>query len=235
MEFYVAGYYLIQASNKKDWMDRDNLLPEKILSGSRHICPKIPDAWIFNWVSDSESVEDLKYARTQLNLSDYEFSNVQRDFDELFNSDQYGFPNVFMNAEIAHESYKKYFYSVPNLKLLGLAIPETLFDNFVNAYKSDGFMYSRKNGVYKKILQKEKCIYSPIGFDLLGWSGADYCSFLCGSMESEIHDKYGVQYNQFGLISEYDQAERVSQAIASGEETAEDGFWAPWLVFEIKI
>ena len=75
---------------------------------------------------------------------------------------------------------------------------------------------------------------NPMGFDLLGFDSADYCSFLCGSMGSEIHEKYGVQYNQYSFISEYEQAERVSQAIVSGEEVAEEGFWAPWLVFEIQ-
>jgi hypothetical protein len=28
MNFYVAGYYLIQGSSKPDWMDKKNILPD---------------------------------------------------------------------------------------------------------------------------------------------------------------------------------------------------------------
>jgi len=56
MNFYVAGYYLIQGLVKEPWMDKDGLLPERIWSGSKHICPKFPDAWIFGWVNDRGSI-----------------------------------------------------------------------------------------------------------------------------------------------------------------------------------
>jgi hypothetical protein len=233
MEFYVAGYYLMQTARKQDWMDKDNLLPEKIWSGSRHICPKIPDAWIFDWVNDSESIVNLKYARTQWNLSDDEFSVAQQEFDELLRLHDYEFPNVFMHHEVAAQALYKYFSSVPDLKLIGLAIPKSYVEDFIDRYRNR--KYINENGVYKKIIQKEVCNYSPVGFDLLGWDGADYCSFLCSSMEGEIYRKYGVKYNSLGLISEYQQAERVSQAIINRDEIVEDGFWAPWLVFEIPI
>jgi hypothetical protein len=54
-------------------------------------------------------------------------------------------------------------------------------------------------------------------------------------MESEIQEKYGVQYNQYGLVTEYEPADKVVQAIRRGEEPAEEGFWASWLVFETPL
>lgn len=238
MNFYVAGYYLIQGTVKKVWMDKDKLLPEKIWSGSRHICPKFPDSWILGWLSTRkvEAKKELESAREIIKLSDDEFLASQADFNELLRRNQFGFPNVFMAPDIAIEKYHQYFSVVPDLKLLGFCLPESYFDEFNVQYDSKGFDVIKINGVYLKLSQKEIFDGSnPIGFDLLGFDGADYCSFLCGSMESEISEKYGVQYNQYGFISEYEQVERVSQAIVSGEEVAEEGFWAPWSVFEIRL
>ncbi len=236
--FYVAGYYLIQGSQKKQWMDAENLLPSQVWSGSGHICDKFPDSWILGWLSDheAEAQKEREYAQKAMKISASEVSAAQKDFNELIESEQFGFPNVFMDASIALRKYRQYFQSVSDLKLLGLGLPESYMENFFDEYNSEGFRLFARNGVYQKLEQREVCDEdAAIGYDLLGFDGADYCSFLCGSMEAEIHEKYGVQYNQYGLISEYDQAERVSQAIASGKEIAEDGFWAPWLVFEIKI
>jgi hypothetical protein len=216
-------------------MDKSNVLPDKILSGSTHICPKFPDGWIFDWVVDETSIREREYAKGIAGLSPSEFSTAQKDFEELLQKNRFGFPNVFMDSNIALEKYNQYFHSVPDLKILGFGLPESYIDNFFAEHDSDGFEPIRRNGVYVKLSQKE--IYDgnvSIGYDLLCFTGADYCSFLCGSMESEIHDKYGVQYNQYGLISDYEPAEKVSQAIVRGDEVAEEGFWAPWLVFEIQ-
>ena len=240
MKFYVAGYYLIQgvqASSKPDWMDKKNMLPDKIWSGSRHICPKLPDAWIFEWVTDNTSGPEWQRAKEKLKFSPSEFSAMQKDFEDLFKKDQFGFPNVFMNPNIASEMYHRYFHKVPDLKLLGLGLPEMDLDTFFEEYGKPGSELLANNGVYKKLEQEETVStnLSEIGFDLLCFTGADYCSFLCGSMESEIHEKYGVQYNQYGLVSEYKPADRVVQAIRRGAKTAEEGFWASWLVFEIPL
>jgi hypothetical protein len=235
MNFHVVGYYLIQGLVKESWMDKDGLLPERIWSGSNHICPKFPDAWIFDWVNDRGSIEDRKYAKTQMNLSKDGYFAAQRDFDELFGNEQFGFPNVFMDSSIAVEKCYQYFGRVSNLKTLGLGLPETYFERFMVHYSPDFGEPIRRNGAYMKLSQKETYHghYPVIGYDLLGFDGADFCSFVCGSMESEMFEKYGVRFNQLGLISEYEYAERVSQAITNGEQIVEDGFWAPWLVFEI--
>lgn len=237
MKFYVAGHYLIQGSPRQSWMDKGNLLPEKLWSGSSHICPKFPDDWILGWHSnrDTEAQRERENAREIMKISVDEFAVAQKDFNELLSKDQFGFPNVFMNRNIALEKYHQYFAAVPDLKLLGFCLPETYLVKFFVQCDAPGFEPFTRNGVYQKLKQQEILEEQPIGYDLLGFDGADYCSFLCGSMTGEIHDKYGVQFNEFGLVSDYQQAENVSQAIWKKERTAEEGFWAPWLVFEIKI
>gem|GEM_PF-912153 len=239
MNFYISGYYLIQGSRKQDWMDKDNLLPEKIWSGSRHICPKFPDSWILGWTSskEAEAKKELEKAREIIKLSDDKFFHAQKEFNELFSENRFGFPNVFMDSNVPLEKYHQYFGSVSDLKLLGFGLPEVYLESFMTQYNLVGFESITRNGVYKKLSRRNiyDKSYQVIGYDLLGFDGADYCLFLCSSMESEIYQKYNVRFNQYGLISEYKSADKVSQAIVSGKETAEEGFWAPWLVFEIEL
>jgi len=239
VKFYIAGYYLIQGSQKPSWMDKNNLLPDKIWSGSRHICQKFPDSWILGWHTNRGEIEDKQEqenAKAITKLSLNEFSLAQKEFNELLRENQFGFPNVFMKPDVAREKYHRYFAAVPDLKLLCLGLPETYLEQFFAYYNAQGFEPFKLNGVYLKLSQREVCPTNGlIGYDLLGLDGADYCSFLCGSMESEIHENYGVRYNQYGLIDEFNQAEKVAQAITSGVEKAEEGFWAPWLVYELKI
>ena len=220
-------------------MDKDNLLPERIWSGSGHICPKFPDSWILGWKSSRavEAEAELKNAREIIKLSDEEFLAGQKDFNRLFQRDLFGFPNVFFSPKIAMEKYHQYFSAVPDIKLLGFALSETYFESNLEEYNSNGFESVSNNGVYRKLQLKELVSKdnSGVGFDLLCFTGADYCSYLCGSMETEIQEKYGVQYNQLGFVTEFQKAEIVSQAIRRGELAAEEGFWAPWLVFEIDL
>jgi hypothetical protein len=236
---YVAGYYLIQGSGKQYWMDRNNLLPAKIWSGSRHICQKFPDSWILGWSSNRGELEDKREqenARAITKLSVDEFSLAQKEFNEMLQANQFGFPNVFMEPDVALEKYHRYFAAISDLKLLCLGLPETCLEQFFTYYNTQGFKPFTLNVVYLKLSQREDCpVNSVIGCDLLGFDGADYCSFLCGSMESKIYEKYGVRYNQYGLIDEFNKAEEVAQAIINGVEKAEEGFWAPWLVYEVKI
>lgn len=236
MIFYVAGYFLIQASSEPDWMDKNGLLPDMVWSGSRHICNKYPDSWILGWPSNQGAKYDKKerdFARESMKISESQFVEAQNDFNDLYKNQQFGFPNVFMTSDLALKKYDQYFCSVPNVKLLGLALPETYFEGFFAQFDSAGFQSTTNNGVYLKLRQKETYKDdSVLGYDLLGFDGGEFCSFLCNSLEIKMHQEYGVQYNQYGFISEYDQTEKVSQAIARGDEVVEDGFWSPWLVFE---
>lgn len=239
MMFYIAGYFLIQASLKPAWMDKNGLLPDRLWSGSRHICKKYPDAWILGWPSNQGAKydgEEREQARRTMKASESEFAVVQSDFNSLYENQQFGFPNVFMRSDLALERYHQYFHSVPDVKLLGLALPETYFESFFSQFESVGFQSTTHNGVYLKLRKKEICNdENVLGYDLLGFDGGEFCSFLCNSLETKMHQDYDVQYNQYGFISEYGQAEKVSQAIARGDEIVEDGFWSPWLVFEIPL
>jgi hypothetical protein len=183
---------------------------------------------------DTEAQRERENAREIMKVSADEFAIAQKDFNELLSKDQFGFPSVFMNRNIALEKYYQYFAAVADLKLLGFGLPETYLEKFFVQLDAPEFEPFTRNGVYQKLKQQEILEEQSIGYDLLGFDGADYCSFLCGSMTSEIHEKYGVQFNQLGLVSEYGQAEKVSQSIWDQEQTAEEGFWAPWLVFENK-
>jgi len=43
-EYRNGGYLIARMSQRADWMAAD-LLPERLLSASACICPRVPDAW----------------------------------------------------------------------------------------------------------------------------------------------------------------------------------------------
>ena len=237
MEFFVSGYYLVQASRKdKPWMDKDGLLPAKIWSGSSHICAKYPDAWILKWVSGYGKEDKREEAKKSMDLSAAEFTHAQDKFDELLAQEKFGFPNVYVNRELALESFHQFFRSMPDLKLLGLGLPESRWEEFMTQYDSEGFEPITRNGVYKKLLEREYVSNGHIlGYDALGFEGADFCSLLCSGSERDAHYEYGATYNEFGLITEFEPAEQVSEAFSQNKIRLHDGFWCPWLVFELEL
>src|SRR5688572_25575645 len=151
--FYVAGYYLIQGSQKKQWMDAQNLLPSQVWSGSSHICEKFPDSWILGWRNDHEAEvqKEREHAQKAMKIPASEFSTAQKDFNELIENGRFGFPNVFMDANTALEKYRQYFRLVSDLKLLGLGLPESNMKRFLAQYDSPENEAVTSNGVYQKL------------------------------------------------------------------------------------
>jgi len=154
----------------------------------------------------------------------------------LLAQNKFGFPNVWMSPDLAIEQYRILFHSIPDVKLLGLALPETYWDEFMKQYNSAGFEAITRNGVYKKLSQREYYLEGKqIGYDVLGFEGADFCSLLCSGSERDAYYPYGARYNQFGFITEYEPAARISEAISQNVIQLEDGFWCPWLVIELDL
>ncbi len=150
-------------------------------------------------------------AKMEFGFSPAKFLAAQKDFSELFRMDRFGFPNVFMDSNAVVEKYHQYFHTIPNLKIIGLALPETYMEDFFEHYDLRSVKPFRPNGVSLKLNQEEEADKdnTSMGFDLLCFTGADYCSFLCSQLENKMHDQYGVQYNEYGLISDFETVERI--------------------------
>src|SRR5690349_5455635 len=95
-KFVVGGYYFIQASKPQPWMNAKSL-PPLVMSVSRCLCEKIPDAWIFPWNTNPDPREERRRYQKALELNDSEFQELQDQFDKLLAIEEFGYPNVFIN------------------------------------------------------------------------------------------------------------------------------------------
>jgi hypothetical protein len=218
----------------KKWMNA-KLLPPVIWSASRCICEKMPDAWVFAWTANPDPSEERKKYQRDLGLNNTQFLELQNLFDTLLRENEFGYPNVFMSLRAAYQAYFKYFKTIPNLKLISIALPECDVEDFINRYDPQG-KYA-ENGVRKKLRQFQKAESNglTLGYDVIGYDGSDFHSLLCGYMEQLILSQYSVRFNPYGFIDSFDDATSIIRDIRSCKLGVEDGFWASWLITEYPL
>jgi hypothetical protein len=238
-KFVVAGYFFIQASKPPDWMNA-KVLPPFVLSASRCICEKIPDAWIFprNTNLDPDEDEERSKYQNAFGLSKQEFEELQNQFDTLLTQEEFGYPNIFMSRALAEDFYARYFYKLPNVRLMSMGLPEKDLRNFIERYRPHRHIW--QNGVPTKLRQYQFVEEDAkhLGFEVLGFEAADFHSLFCGSTTSddEVLQNYGIKFNQYGLIDRFEDTIAIVQDIR--EETleyVEEGFWAAWLMSEYPL
>lgn len=233
-EFIVGGYYFVQGSKLQSWMNA-KILPPFIWSASRCLCEKVPDAWIFPWNNNPDPREERNRYQSALGLNNDEFKELQSQFDKLFDVDEFGYPNVFMSRTLAEDFYARYFYKLPNIKLISISLPEDEVANFIKEYKLP--KGAGENGITKKLRQHQILETDGIclGFEVLGYDYADFHSLICGSLEEELVSKYKIKFNQFGLIDRFESTISVVRDIREGTLFPEEGYWASWLVSEYTL
>jgi hypothetical protein len=230
-DFIVGGYYLIQGAPIQKWMNAE-LLPPILWSASSCICKKVPDAWVFPWTKQPDPQKERKFYQDALGLNDNEFIGLQQLFDKHLRENEFGYPNVFMSYQIVQHACFQFFCRLPNLKLVSIALPENEVQDFIDKFEPHGNI--AENGVPKKLRQYQKLEphAMPVGYEVIGFDGADFHSLICSSMEEEVNTEYGVHFNRYGLIDKFDEAVRIVQDIRLGNLIVEEGYWAPWLISE---
>ena len=234
MSYILGGYYLIQGAKPQPWMNA-KLLPPVIWSACSCVCKKVPDAWVFTWTVKPDPHEDQKKFQKDLGLTDTQFLELQNYFDKLLNENEFGYPNVFMSCALAQQAYSQTFYKLPDLKLISISLPWNEVQNFIDEFEPKNNV--GENGVRKKLrqFQQVESFASPIGFEVIGYDYADFHSLICGSMEQEIVDNYGVRFNSYGLIDSFEKTLPIVRDIRSGALPAESGYWASWLISEYPL
>jgi hypothetical protein len=234
MDFIVGGYYMIQSGQLQKWMNA-GLLPDMLWSASRCICEKVPDAWILPWNTNPDPSKDREKLKNALGLSNSEFIELQEQFNKLLREESFGYPNVYMSYQLMQKYYFQYFYKLPNIKMISIALPEGEVQNFIDEFKPQGNI--AENGV-RKLLRRNQPLEeyaNPIGFEVLGYDYADFHSMICGSMEQEILQNYGIRFNRYGLLDSFEYACEIIRDVREGKLLTEEGYWAPWLVSEYSV
>ena len=231
-EYYIGGYYLVEGTEIKAYMDAA-LLPNKIWSISDCICDLHPDLAALSWSSCSK--QNRREYQKKLNLTKKEFSDLQKEVDDLFSTNKIGWLEMFIDRDAAIHFAQKYLSDISDLKLFMIATTAEDKDYFLEEEKPKG--NQGEVGVYR-CLKQELTVKGQDrlrGFEVLGYELGGFHSFVCNSLEKDFSEKLKIKLNANGLIDSYADAERAADYASEPDVGAEPALWMPWAIYEIPL
>ncbi len=233
-EFLSAGFIITRAVARPPYSSVD-LLPELILSGSDCIAQFVPDTWCIDWANDKPEsrLETAKF----FGLDCPRAAEVSAWATPRFGID-FGWPNVIYNLETAVQLVGKFLPSLPDVKILELALHRTHVARFCEAAAPEsqkpGFAPNGMQGVYEVVMKATPQVAGGrvLGFEPRVFDVVLSCSWLCNGLERTIAEKLNIQPNRFGLIETFVDACCAVQYISRADVGAEPGLWLPWLIID---
>lgn len=235
MDHIMGGYFLVQGTPRPEGMD-PVYVPELVWSMGGCICPKIPGPWVLTWTTDSNSLARRGEYRKKLPWKAKQFHAMQLRFDQWFESGQFGYPNVFLSQEDANAAFGTFFFPLQDLRLFSIALPESYVAEFIERFS--GHDNIGENGVCQKLRQLEKHWWAtgtPLGYEVLGYDGGDFHSFLCHGLGKVFAEDLGLQLTPEARLADWGQAEQAAQYCRREDANVEPGLWQPWLISETAL
>lgn len=206
--YYSGGYFLLRA-DKPGWSQlKTDLLPEKLVSMSRCICPRLSVHWGWN-PGNREAA--LKFGIPETKLDEFvEWCNsgYQADLDVM---------SMFYSTDSARRFIKQFTLNTSDLWLVGTGLPKKLEEA---NWREEIDQNERVEGVEKRI-ERHLPIESHgviLGFEVVSYQYHDLGhSWLCNYLHQDMFDLYGVRPNQYGLIDSHDEANKVYNWIAEDD------------------
>jgi hypothetical protein len=226
-----GGYYLIGGCRRPAWMD-SSLLPEVLWSASENISPKYPDDWVFYWTHQRAQEEQMA---ARLRLTQAQFEELQREFDEYLLAGRFGYPNVYLAIDLARQFAARYLGHLTDIRLISIALPEPFVDEFLRECAPPPGV--AEGGVYLTLKRRQPEPDGGIilGYEVLGFDGADFASYFYGGIEKDFYERLGISYNPYGLIDSSELALAGAELLRSGEIVPEKGYWAVWRMMEYPL
>lgn len=233
-EYRSAGFVVTRSVPRPSYVSAE-LLPEAVVSLSGCIASFVPDTWCIEWTGDSPEQRRERAGAFDLDeaaLAELTAWATARFGDAILSLD------AFFEYRAALEVVERFLACVPSVKLLEIALHQSLVDEFCRAAEppppQPGYAPFGRGGILEAILKER----SPTeGGRLLGFEPllSDFplsCSWLCNGLESLVAEQLGIRPNAAGLIATFEEACRCVEFISRDEIAAEPGLWLPWLVIE---
>jgi len=230
MNFINGGYYFSQGRKPPAWTNTA-LLPKVMWSVSDKVSYVFPAAWAFSTATDAAKRKNKEFI-DRLGLSANEFFEMGKFFDALYFKKLCGFPYMIYDIPTARLIYQRYLFRLENLKLLGLGLPNTYFDEFVNETIFPS-QYLESSLRYKVLKMDPPALDGNfLGFDILGYDGS-FVPFTAQGFETAFSQKLGIHLNIHGLIDSFDDAARALEYVKA--HNPEEGVWFFWQVMEYTL
>lgn len=226
-EWIDAGYVLLTEGRSPK--SSHGLLPAHLVTVSTCLVDAYPDSWALPWVETS--LVESRAIQDSLGLEDDEFALLREWVGQALDSGEFGWPNVFFSAQIAREFQARFLRTLKGIRLVGLSLTKEVAEDFLRTEApQEGYGAS---GVWTMVARGEspRAIATQLGFDVLGAEfGGSFHTFSCNGLEQDYNDKFGITFNELGLIPEYESAVLAAEYTNRDDTGAEPVEWYPFRV-----
>lgn len=237
-DYAAGGYFITKYADRPEYFDA-GLLPERLVSLSECISPKVMVAW--GWDLNEYQDEALAFgipAEKLLELATWSQAKHEVDI---------GHPDVFYTLDAAQKFIEAFLPVKDNLLLLGIALPESLVDGFLVDNRQRSYNANTQEYIYEPYginlaLSKREPLPSNgeiLGFEVVSQFHHLGDSWLCGGLERDMQQEFGIRPGQYGLIETFEEANKVYEWILEGaekgEQRAEPEPYYPWLIVRYPL
>jgi hypothetical protein len=205
-DYYCGGYFLIRA-NTSGYRADSLLLPDKIISLSGCICSKLTVYWGWN--------DEHKQAALDFGVPEARFAEFQAWCSQAAEVSQFDYDSVFYSLSAARDVRHRFVPNTKDLHLIGVGLHKSLEQNFWRTPLSDQI-----HGVVRQI-QRQLNLENGgdiLGFEVVGLAFHNLsCSWLCSSIDTDMHKLYEIRPSEFGLINTFNEAKLVYDWIDEDE------------------
>ena len=232
----AAGYYLIMLTPRLEWLA--GLLPERLISASRCLCPKFPGSFAYSVGPGIQKRRKAKFDELRIPRSN---RKAVLEWAKANSGESFGRTNTFFELEAARAARERFFEPHQEMAVVGLGLPEKFLDCFRSACRSSNVAKPLEPTGLMQMVEKDLPLKSGgemLGYELLNVShGLLNCSWSCFKLEKKLADRLDVQLNPLGKISELADAERCFDYLEALELRDDSGPWmelgppdpGPWI------
>jgi hypothetical protein len=149
---------------------------------------------------------------------------------------------VIFSVDVARRAANDHLSDQRDLVLYGLALHRGMVGGFLAGSKLQGRI-SPAGAVLDAMAIRDMMtrgcdVASPaqiLGFEILGFEGDSFHSWLCNGLERDAADNLGIRPNDAGFISSPADAIRVAEYCNRDDVGSEPVLWLPWLAVEYDL
>lgn len=215
-----AGYFIGLRQARSPYMSAD-LVPEKVVSGSDCITPRVPNAWAYSEVTYNEE-ERVEHA-ARFGLDEPGRVRFMAWADAALDSGDIGWRDVFCDVTLARRVRAELLPPNPDIVIFGLALPADLLEEAT----TDDFDHG---GVYQCLVNGKAPAPGGVeqGYEILGWDMGGFHSSLCHGLERRYVKELGIELGPHGRPTTLEDARRCADHTNLDTSGAEPVLWLPW-------